>query len=64
MSSPVRVLVVDDQQIVREGLATVLDLLADVSVVGTAGDTTGGRPDTPSDTVAGRMEPGLGASWT
>jgi DNA-binding NarL/FixJ family response regulator len=31
-----RVLVVDDQQIVREGLATILDLLADVSVVGTA----------------------------
>ena len=31
-----RVLVVDDQQIVREGLATILDLLEDVSVVGTA----------------------------
>ncbi len=38
MSVPVRVLVVDDQQIVREGLATVLDLLADVSVVGSAAD--------------------------
>lgn len=38
MSSPLRVLVVDDQQIVREGLATVLDLLADVTVVGTAAD--------------------------
>jgi DNA-binding NarL/FixJ family response regulator len=38
MSSAVRVLVVDDQQIVREGLATVLGLLADVSVVGSAGD--------------------------
>jgi DNA-binding NarL/FixJ family response regulator len=31
-----RALVVDDQQIVREGLATILDLLEDVSVVGTA----------------------------
>jgi DNA-binding NarL/FixJ family response regulator len=38
VSSALRVLVVDDQQIVREGLATILDLLADVSVVGTAGD--------------------------
>jgi DNA-binding NarL/FixJ family response regulator len=38
MSSTLRVLVVDDQQIVREGLATILDLLPDVSVVGTAGD--------------------------
>lgn len=38
MSTPLRVLVVDDQQIVREGLATILDLLADVNVVGTAGD--------------------------
>lgn len=38
MSSLLRVLVVDDQQIVREGLATILDLLTDVSVVGTAGN--------------------------
>jgi DNA-binding NarL/FixJ family response regulator len=36
VSTKLRVLVVDDQQIVREGLATVLDLLADVHVVGTA----------------------------
>ena len=36
MSSSLRVLVVDDQQIVREGLATILDLLDDVSVIGTA----------------------------
>jgi DNA-binding NarL/FixJ family response regulator len=36
VSSPLRVLVVDDQQIVRDGLATILDLLADVTVVGTA----------------------------
>jgi DNA-binding NarL/FixJ family response regulator len=38
VTSGLRVLVVDDQQIVREGLATILDLLPDVSVVGTAGD--------------------------
>jgi DNA-binding NarL/FixJ family response regulator len=38
VSAALRVLVVDDQQIVRDGLATVLDLLADVDVVGTAGD--------------------------
>jgi len=36
MTSPLRVLVGDDQQIVREGLATILDLLPDVTVVGTA----------------------------
>ncbi|HLH15006.1 MAG TPA: response regulator transcription factor [Solirubrobacteraceae bacterium] len=38
MSEPLRVLVVDDQQIVREGLVTILDLLEDVSVVGSAAD--------------------------
>jgi DNA-binding NarL/FixJ family response regulator len=38
MNSPLRVLVVDDQQIVREGLATILDLLGDVTVIGTAGN--------------------------
>jgi len=38
VSSTLRVLVVDDQQIVREGLATILDLLPDVTVIGTAGD--------------------------
>jgi DNA-binding NarL/FixJ family response regulator len=34
----IRVVVADDQAIVREGLATVLDLLPDVEVVGTAAD--------------------------
>jgi DNA-binding NarL/FixJ family response regulator len=38
VTETLRVVVVDDQQIVREGLATILDLLDDVSVVGTAGD--------------------------
>ena len=38
MTAPLRVLVADDQQIVREGLATILDLLPDVTVVGTAGN--------------------------
>lgn len=36
--SLIRVLVADDQAIVREGLATVLSLLPDVEVVGTAAD--------------------------
>ncbi|MDQ1129385.1 response regulator transcription factor [Microbacterium sp. SORGH_AS_0888] len=35
---PIRVVVADDQAIVREGLATVLALLPDIEVVGTAGD--------------------------
>ncbi|MEV4880783.1 response regulator transcription factor [Streptomyces cyaneofuscatus] len=34
----VRVLVVDDQQIVREGLMSLLDLMDDIEVVGGAGD--------------------------
>jgi DNA-binding NarL/FixJ family response regulator len=35
---PVRVLVADDQTVVRDGLAVLLGLLADVEVVGTARD--------------------------
>ncbi|HEY1971666.1 MAG TPA: response regulator transcription factor [Pseudonocardia sp.] len=38
MSEQVRVLIVDDQRVVREGLTMVLGLLADVDVVGAASD--------------------------
>lgn len=38
MSNVIRVVVVDDQAIVREGLVTVLNLLPDVEVIGEAGD--------------------------
>ncbi|GAA1973133.1 response regulator transcription factor [Terrabacter lapilli] len=37
-TAPVRVLVVDDQRIVREGLTTLLGLLDSLAVVGSAGD--------------------------
>ncbi|MEU4694945.1 response regulator transcription factor [Actinoplanes sp. NPDC023714] len=38
MSDPLRVLVVDDQQLVREGLTALLELTEGVTVVGAAGD--------------------------
>lgn len=38
MSKPVRVLVVDDQTIVRDGLVTLLGLLEGIAVVGSAAD--------------------------
>lgn len=38
MTSPIRVLTVDDQRVVREGLVLVLGLLPEVEVVGTAAD--------------------------
>lgn len=38
MTGAIRVLVADDQRVVREGLATLLGLLAGVEVVGTAAD--------------------------
>ena len=38
MNTAIRVLVADDQRVVREGLGTLLGLLAGVEVVGTAAD--------------------------
>jgi DNA-binding NarL/FixJ family response regulator len=38
MTPPIRVLVVDDQRVVREGLATLLGLLDDIEIVGSATD--------------------------
>ena len=38
MSQPIRVLIADDQRVVREGLTLVLGLLPDVDVVGAASD--------------------------
>jgi DNA-binding NarL/FixJ family response regulator len=38
MSQPIRVVIADDQRVVREGLALVLGLLQDVEVVGVASD--------------------------
>jgi DNA-binding NarL/FixJ family response regulator len=38
VSRPIRVLVADDQRVVREGLTMILGLLPDIDVVGAAGD--------------------------
>jgi DNA-binding NarL/FixJ family response regulator len=38
VTGPIRVLIADDQRVVREGLSMVLDLLPDVTVVGAASD--------------------------
>ena len=38
MTGPIRVLVADDQRVVREGLGTLLGLLTGIEVVGTACD--------------------------
>jgi DNA-binding NarL/FixJ family response regulator len=38
MSAPTRVLIADDQRVVRQGLATLLGLLPDIEVMGTASD--------------------------
>jgi DNA-binding NarL/FixJ family response regulator len=38
MTRPIRVLVADDQKVVREGLVMVLGMLDDVEVIGTASD--------------------------
>jgi len=37
-ADPVRVLVVDDQQLIRDGIASLLSIQPGVSVVGTAAD--------------------------
>jgi DNA-binding NarL/FixJ family response regulator len=38
MSQPIRILIADDQRVVREGLALVLGLLPDIEVAGSASD--------------------------
>ena len=38
MTGPIRVLLADDQRVVREGLGTLLSLLKGIKVVGTAAD--------------------------
>jgi DNA-binding NarL/FixJ family response regulator len=48
---PVRVIVVDDQSLVREGLAIILDAHPDIDVVGQAGDGY------EATALAGRLEP-------
>jgi DNA-binding NarL/FixJ family response regulator len=40
VGAPIRVLVVDDQAMVREGFAEILDAAPDITVVGEAGDGT------------------------
>jgi DNA-binding NarL/FixJ family response regulator len=42
VSDPIRVVVIDDQAIVREGLVTVLSLLPDIEVLGEAADGRAG----------------------
>jgi len=38
MTNPIRILLVDDQRLMREGLRTLLELEADIEVIGEAGD--------------------------
>ena len=38
--APIRVLIADDQRVVRDGLALLVSLIDDVEVIGTASDGT------------------------
>jgi DNA-binding NarL/FixJ family response regulator len=51
MTGPIRVLIADDQRVVREGLSMLLGLLEDVEVVGAASDGA------EAVALAGRREP-------
>ena len=53
MSAPIRVLIADDQRVVREGLAMVLGLLPGVDVVGAAADGN------EAVALAGRLHPDI-----
>ena len=53
MSPPIRVLIADDQRVVREGLAMVLGLMPDVEVVGSAADGY------EAVALAGRLNPDI-----
>jgi DNA-binding NarL/FixJ family response regulator len=53
MTEPIRVVVADDQRVVREGLTMVLGLLHDIDVVGTASDGA------EAITLAGDLRPDI-----
>ena len=54
MSAPLRVVVVDDHPLYREGLATALESMPGVEVVGEAGD---------GETAPRRSSAGYGRPW-
>ena len=68
MSSPIRVVVVDDHRIVREGLRAMLNAVPEIEIVGEAEDLDGaldaiasGRPDVVLLDVRLRRASGLDA---